>query len=210
MSHFGVLHWQQWQPPASSPEKCLLKTQICNSFLLTGVTLFTNETTNSKTRIVCSIKAPPLSERNWKGLAFRASFIFESQKISGRSVKTILKLLWLNQTSLLFLGWSFYHSCRSSHTEMFCKRGVLESFAKSTGKQKCQSLFLIKFQALPVTLFKKRFWDRCFPVDFAKLLRTPFLQNPSGWLLLQLDAFHECYEGFSNRIILVFISLRKI
>ena len=21
LSHFGVLHWQQWQPPASAPEK---------------------------------------------------------------------------------------------------------------------------------------------------------------------------------------------
>ena len=24
-------------------------------------------------------------------------------------------------------------------------------------------------------LLKKRFWHRCFPVDFAKFLRTPFL-----------------------------------
>ena len=27
------------------------------------------------------------------------------------------------------------------------------------------------------TLLKKRLWHRCFPVDFAKFLRTPFLQN---------------------------------
>ena len=28
-------------------------------------------------------------------------------------------------------------------------------------------------------------WHRCFPVNFAKFLRTPFLQNTSGgWLLL--------------------------
>ena len=32
----------------------------------------------------------------------------------------------------------------------------------------------------PATLFKKRFWRRCFPVDFAKFLRTLFLQNTSG------------------------------
>ena len=31
-----------------------------------------------------------------------------------------------------------------------------------------------KFQALGS---KKRFWHRCFPVNFAKLLRAPFLQN---------------------------------
>ena len=27
----------------------------------------------------------------------------------------------------------------------------------------------------PATLLKKRLWDRCFPVNFAKFLRTPFL-----------------------------------
>ena len=33
------------------------------------------------------------------------------------------------------------------------------------------------------TLFKKRPWHRCFPVNFVKFLRTPFLQNTSGQLL---------------------------
>ena len=39
----------------------------------------------------------------------------------------------------------------------------------------------------PATLLKKRLWHRCFPVDFVKflrLLRTPFSQNTSWWLLL--------------------------
>ena len=31
---------------------------------------------------------------------------------------------------------------------------------------------------------KKRLWHRCFPENFAKFLRTPFLQNTSGRLLL--------------------------
>ena len=35
------------------------------------------------------------------------------------------------------------------------------------------------------TLLKKRLWYRCFPVNFAKFPRTPFLQNTSGRLLLQ-------------------------
>ena len=30
------------------------------------------------------------------------------------------------------------------------------------------------------TLLKKRLWHRCFSVNFAKFLRTPFLQNTSG------------------------------
>ena len=35
-----------------------------------------------------------------------------------------------------------------------------------------------------VTLLKNRLWHRCFPVNFAKFLRTPFSQNNSGRLLL--------------------------
>ena len=36
----------------------------------------------------------------------------------------------------------------------------------------------------PATLFKNRLWHRCFPVNFPKFLRTFFLQNTSGQLLL--------------------------
>ena len=44
--------------------------------------------------------------------------------------------------------------------------------------------FLIKLQAAACNIIKKRLWRRCFPVNFAKFLRTP-LQNTS-WRLLQL------------------------
>ena len=37
-----------------------------------------------------------------------------------------------------------------------------------------------KFRLSPATLLKKRIWHRCFPVNFVKFLRTPFLQNTSG------------------------------
>ena len=37
----------------------------------------------------------------------------------------------------------------------------------------------------PATLSKKRLWRRCFPVNFVKFLKTTFLQNTSGGLLLQ-------------------------
>ena len=36
----------------------------------------------------------------------------------------------------------------------------------------------------PATLLKKRLWHRCFPVNFVKFLRTPFLKSTSGRLLL--------------------------
>ena len=39
----------------------------------------------------------------------------------------------------------------------------------------------------PATLLKKRHWHRCFPVNFAKFLRTPFLTEHLRWLLLKYD-----------------------
>ena len=36
----------------------------------------------------------------------------------------------------------------------------------------------------PATLLKMRLWHLCFPVNFAKFLITPFLQNISGRLLI--------------------------
>ena len=36
---------------------------------------------------------------------------------------------------------------------------------------------------------KKRLWHRCFPVNFAKFLKTPFSQNTSGRLLLKFNSF---------------------
>ena len=36
------------------------------------------------------------------------------------------------------------------------------------------------------TILKKRLWHRCFPVNFTKFLRTPFLTEHLGWLLLEI------------------------
>ena len=59
----------------------------------------------------------------------------------------------------------------------FCKKGVPRNFAKFTGKQLCQSLFLNKVAGL-------RLWHRSFPVNFEKFVRTPFLTEHLRWLLL--------------------------
>ena len=57
---------------------------------------------------------------------------------------------------------------RGIHWMCSVKKGVFKNFAKFTGG----------------TLLKKRHWRKCFPVNFAKFLRTPFLQSTSGWLPL--------------------------
>ena len=72
----------------------------------------------------------------------------------------------------------------SSRPEVFCKKDVLGNFAKFTGKHLYQSLFLNKVAGLcqsffnkGATLLKKRLWRRCFPVNLAKFLRTPFYRH---------------------------------
>ena len=94
----------------------------------------------------------------------------------------------------------------SSRPEMFRKKGVLRNFTKFTGKHPCQSLFLNKVAVCaslflnkvagirPATLLRKGLWHRCFPVNFAKFLRTPFLQNTSRQLLLS------CYRNILTNL----------
>ena len=61
---------------------------------------------------------------------------------------------------------------RSSHSQMFFKIGILTNSANFTGKHFCSSLLLIKLQASNV--IKKSLQQRCFTVNFAKLLRVHF------------------------------------
>ena len=55
---------------------------------------------------------------------------------------------------------------------------ILQSFAKFFGKDLYESLFFNKVAGLrSTTLFKKKLWHRCFPANFLKFLRTPFLKE---------------------------------
>ena len=88
---------------------------------------------------------------------------------------------------------------RSSHQRCSMKKGVLRNFTKFTGKQLCQSLFFNKVAGLrPATLLKKRLWHSCFPVNFVKFLRTPFLQNTSGRLLPYISFYLSLVFMFST------------
>ena len=95
---------------------------------------------------------------------------------------------WFRENSIqnlevyLFSSFPGFLLCtyRSSCPEVFCKKDVLRNFAKFTGKHLCQSFFFDKVAGLRLAiLLKKRPWRRCFPVNFAKFLKTLFLQNTS-------------------------------
>ena len=105
---------------------------------------------------------------------------------------------------------------KSSRLEVFCKKGVLKNFAKFTEKHLCQSIFFNKvaglrqnfqkhlflqnssggcfwrFRVKPASLLKKRLWDRCFPVNFVKVLNNTFFTEH-----LQTTAFVFCYWLYS-------------
>ena len=69
---------------------------------------------------------------------------------------------------------------------MFCRKAVFRNFEKFTGKHLCQSLLFNKVAGLrTVTVLKKRFWYRCFPVNFLKFLKTPSITEHLRWLLVK-------------------------
>ena len=58
------------------------------------------------------------------------------------------------------------------------KKGALKNFANFIGKRMCRNLFSNLFS------YRKRLRHSCFPMNFAKCLRIPFLRTTSGRLLL--------------------------
>ena len=89
----------------------------------------------------------------------------------------------------------FTFTCfRSSHQRCSIKKSVFRDFAKFTRKYLCQSLYLNKVTGLrPATLLKRRLWNRCFPVNFAKFLRKPFFIEHLWWLLLRFETFSSMF-----------------
>ena len=116
-------------------------------------------------------------------IKIRVSPLFLHLKTSLRHCHTNLELtlkVKLSMYSSPLCVSTFNGHSRSSIPEVFCKKCVLRNFAKFTGKHLCQSLFFNKVSGVrPAILLKKRLWHRCFPVNFAKFLRT-LSQNTSG------------------------------
>ena len=109
-------------------------------------------------------------------------------------VSLLLKVVFFNSSaavgylcllSSVYLGIifcsSFLLSYQKQPPEVFCKKSVLRNFIKFTEKHLRNSQLFIKVVGLG---YKQRLWHRCFPVNFVKFLRTPFLQKTSGRLPL--------------------------
>ena len=111
-------------------------------------------------------------------------------------------MIYSTWNSSFFRKWSLYRF-RSSHQRCPIIKGVLRNFSKFIGKHLWQVSFLKKLQAWAyLTLLTKRLWHTCFPVIFSKFLRTIFLQNTSGrlliWGVLSLWSVYTCTRGHSK------------
>ena len=94
--------------------------------------------------------------------------------------------------------------CSLSMSLFTSSRPVLRNFAKFIGKHLCQSLIFNKVAGLrPATLLKGRLWHRCFPMNFVKFLRTPFLQNNSGgcFYFLKWPSFFYFERSLSKSVV---------
>ena len=75
---------------------------------------------------------------------------------------------------------------KSSRPEVFREKDVPKNFAILTGKHLCWNILLIKLRPKCLNLIKKRLQHSCYFANIAKFLRTSFLQNTSGQLLLSI------------------------
>ena len=76
-------------------------------------------------------------------------------------------------------------SSRSSHQGCFMKKGVLK-ISQNSQQYACVRVFC--------NLIEKETLAQVFSSELCKILRTPFLQNTSGWLLLPI-----CYANKIER-----------
>ena len=63
----------------------------------------------------------------------------------------------------------------------------------------------------PAILLKKRLWHRCFPMNFAKFLRTPFITEHLWWLLvnvLRISPLREAWV-FSKIYSVINLTIKK-
>ena len=91
-----------------------------------------------------------------------------------------------NQVTLwiIFWGkiekWQQIYVYRSSHSEVFLRKGVRKICGKFTGEHPCRSAISIKLQSNFIEIALRH---GCSSVNLPHIFRTPSPRNTSGWLL---------------------------
>ena len=104
---------------------------------------------------------------------------------------------WLNQTKILSIFTIHSSLCLLSYgsrdinrpsVEVVAQRCFIKKFfleiLQNSQENTCANKQTPVKTPQPATLLKKKLWYRCFPVNFAKFLRTPFLTEHLRCLLL--------------------------
>ena len=87
---------------------------------------------------------------------FKLDESFIKLRTSQESNTLVLKASAHSYNRIIFIFLSAPMTLRSSHPEVFCKKGVLKNFVKFIAKHLCQSLFFNKILGLrSVTLLRK-------------------------------------------------------
>ena len=81
---------------------------------------------------------------------------------------------------------------RSSHPNVFLKKGALRTYSKFTGEHPCRSVISVKFLCKFIEI---ALWHGCSPVNLLHIFRTLFTKNTSGRLLLK----HTCTQNQITR-----------
>ena len=118
--------------------------------------------------------------------------IIESKRIEENNLKNNAVFFCFFFWKLIMKAWQWrskvVEASQKQSQEPFNKKAVHKTFAKFIGRCLCQSPRFHKVaDARSATLLKSRFWLRCFPVNFTKFLKTPFLQSTCGRLLLATE-----------------------
>ena len=91
--------------------------------------------------------------------------------------------------------WSLFNKGRSSHQRCSVNKKVLLETSQNSQKNTCARVFFDQDRL--ATLLKRRLWHMCTHVNFAKFLKTLFLQNTSGRLLLKNCSPSDLQHRFS-------------
>ena len=95
---------------------------------------------------------------------------------------------------------------RSSHLEVFLGKGVLKICNKFTGEHPCRSVISINLLCNFIEIALRR---GCSPANLLHIFRTPFLDNTSGWLLLNNLFWNEIFSIQGWRLLDVYVCLMQ-
>ena len=119
--------------------------------------------------------------------------------------KTYIKPHVFNISILQFIWQDLVKKGLYKNTEEDIRRcSVKKMFFKISSNSQAEKVKLRRRRLKAAALFKKS--HMCFPVHFAKILGTPFLQNASGELLLKMDILqNSCSTEYqADRMIQIF------